>query len=249
MPPNKREGRNSPITGSNGETAEELTPEQLAALGYQMPTRRHTPAETVTVEVIPDGAIVPMDGAWALGRFHLSLVGVQLPSDTTEAEWQVLGQALGKFGGAIQWLIGDWLAFGERRWGKTYEDMVVLTGYEMQSLYDMVYVAKNVDFSARAEKLSFAHHKCVASLSVEHQRDWIAWAVENGVSSKAFAAEIAKWRKSQNPPPLPSGVVVNEKWDKGCHTMRRMIHGAKPEEVPQMKTMLRELLDELERRG
>jgi len=214
----KRSGRTSAITGVGDETASALSPEQLALMGYQIPTTRHMVAETT----LPDGAIVPQgDGSWLLSGFRLTTTGVDIPADTTEAQWTALGVMICKLGASVQWLIGDWLAFGDRRWGKTYEQVAELTGYEVQSLRDMVYVASKV--SVRTDKLSFAHHKVVAGLAPEDQQAWLEWAMENGASSKMLLAAIREWRR---PTPLSSGA-------DGSQVQKVLISREKPREFRQ----------------
>lgn len=215
----KRDGRTSAITGVGDETASALTPEQLALMGYQIPTTRH-----LVVDAVPDGAIVPQgDNAWNLSGFYLTSTGIDIPADTTETQWTELGRALCRLGAAAQWLIGDWLAFGDRRWGKTYEQVAELTGYEVQSLRDMVYVVTHV--SVRTDKLSFSHHKIVAGLAPEDQQAWLTRAIENGASSKQLIAEIRHWRKSQKPPAL-SGI-------EDASAQKTLISREKPRELRQ----------------
>ena len=65
---------------------------------------------------------------------------------------------------AVQWLIGDWLNLGEGKWGELYDEAERITELSYQYLANCRWVADKVQFSARAEKLSFKHHEIVASL-------------------------------------------------------------------------------------
>lgn len=40
--------------------------------------------------------------------------------DTTYDSWEGIGEQLNQIEGAIQWWIGDWLNFGERKYGEMY---------------------------------------------------------------------------------------------------------------------------------
>jgi hypothetical protein len=156
----KRDGRTSAITGVGDETASALTPEQLALMGYQIPQTRH-----MVVDALPAGAIVPQgDGTFRAGEFMLTPVGVQIPDGTSADSWSELGDVLLKLNGAIQWLIGDWLNYGNRVWGKTYEDIAEVTGYEVESLYNLASVCAKIPFSLRNENLDFSHHSVVAHI-------------------------------------------------------------------------------------
>src|SRR3990172_3948456 len=94
------------------------------------------------VEVIPDGAIVPSERGWLYRQFELTPVGVQIDEDTTEEQWNDLGGALFRMDSAMQWLIGDWLRFGERKYKKTYKEIAKRTGYDENSLYQFVWVCR-----------------------------------------------------------------------------------------------------------
>ena len=45
-------------------------------------------------------------------------------------------------------------------------------GYSYQTLADGKYVALNVQFSDRSEKLSWLHHRQVAKFEPEQQKEW-----------------------------------------------------------------------------
>lgn len=133
-------------------------------------------------------AIVVSDtGEVTLGKFVVSSVGVVIPEDTTEDEWMALLTAARKVKTALQWIISDWAAFGaDRQWGTKYDDIAEQTGYKVETLTDMVYVARSVQFSVRTEKLSFTHHKLVAAYLPEQQAELLAQAIQNKWSVKAL---------------------------------------------------------------
>jgi hypothetical protein len=57
-----------------------------------------------------------------------------------------MGVYLVQMHGAVQWLFGDWLAFGEDvKWGDV-PTISAETGIEEKTLYDYTYVARNVQF-------------------------------------------------------------------------------------------------------
>ena len=108
--------------------------------------------------------------------------GLVAGGQATFDEWQRVGDVLKRLDASIQWLIGDWFAYGEQVWGQTYDQVSEATGYEIKTLYDYAYVAKNVDFSVRTEKLTFGHHKLVARLEPEEQRRWLEYAAIHQLS-------------------------------------------------------------------
>ena len=137
---------------------------------------------------------IQVDGDGAIAAFAYRLTGVGLDPSTLAKErenWAQLGQLLFRFDRSMQWLIGDWLLQGERNnWGK-HEVIAEELGYEVKTLYDYRYVARNVDFSVRTEKLSFGHHKLVAHLAKAEQKLWLDRAVTGDFD--AVAAVSLPW--------------------------------------------------------
>lgn len=131
-----------------------------------------TPAE------LNDGEIeLTDDGSLRVHDYRLTGVGLD-PDIVAEdkGQWQLLGQLLFRLDHSIQWLIGDWLLHGEANsWGR-HEDIARELGYEVKTLYDYRYVARNVHFSVRTENLSFGHHKLVAHLDAGEQGQWLGAA-------------------------------------------------------------------------
>src|SRR5687767_11538908 len=53
-----------------------------------------------------------------IGPFTLTSTGLQIQAGATQDEWSKVGELLFRLEGSIQWLIGDWLAYGEDiKWG------------------------------------------------------------------------------------------------------------------------------------
>lgn len=138
------------------------------------------------------GALVPAgDGTFDFRGYRLTGVGLAGGEASSEADWAELGAVLRQLEGSLQWLIGDWVAAGELRWGKTYEEICELTGYEYQTVRTYVYIARNVDLSIRMDKLSHAHHALVAPIAdPDLQRQWLQYAVEHRLSVAKLRAEM-----------------------------------------------------------
>jgi hypothetical protein len=101
---------------------------------------------------------------------------------------QVLGMSV-----AVQWWIGDMLAFGE----KTYAELTAQLEGEykraLKSLRQYRYVCKAVQASRRLDTLTFNHHEVVAPLSDVKQGKWIrvAWSKYCGSGRIEFSREHA----------------------------------------------------------
>lgn len=113
---------------------------------------------------------------------EVTRVGWTPLADIDLEEWSAVGRRFGEIGRCSQWWLGDWIHYGNAKFGERYSRAVKLTGYDVQSLMNMVYVASRFDISRRRENLSWSHHATVASLDVEAQEHWLDRAVEERLS-------------------------------------------------------------------
>lgn len=142
------------------------------------------------------------DGTLSVGAFHITRKGLILERAVSEAEWVGFFTAINQIQQAIQWVIGDWLVYGETTFAKTREEIAKLTGYKRGTLDDFAYVSAKVGFSIRIEKLHWGHHQVVASLSPPDQKAWLEYALEQNLSVQALRDEISGSPKKRDEDPL-----------------------------------------------
>lgn len=100
------------------------------------------------------------------------------------------GQAR-RVGKSIGFIIGDWINYGEKKWGEKYVEATRKTGLDYQTLANYAYVARKIDFSCRQEKLGFEHHAVVAKLKTPGQRkEWLEIAEREGLSKRRLRVSI-----------------------------------------------------------
>lgn len=130
------------------------------------------PAAKLTVRDATDASGEP--GA-AVGGPPAALRSVTWhPSRELEfVHWVRQGRWLGAVGRGCGWWIGDWIRYGNARYGEKYEAAARITGYDVHSLMNMAYVASRVDPSRRREHLSFSHHAELAALPSDEQELWL----------------------------------------------------------------------------
>lgn len=110
------------------------------------------------------------------------------------AEWTIAGRRLGAMGRCGQWGVGDWLQYGNIRFGERYARAARITGYDVQTLMNMVYVASRFEISRRRENLSWSHHETLASLESDAQDDWLDKAAARRLSVADLRAELRSAR-------------------------------------------------------
>ena len=112
-------------------------------------------------------------------------------------EWVAVGHRFSTISRRSQWWIGDWIRYGVAAWGESYAEAARITGYDTGTLRNMAWVASEFDLSLRSDRLSWSHHALLAPLSIEEKREWLARAVDDGLSVADLRAEL---RRAQEKP-------------------------------------------------
>lgn len=152
-----------------------------------------TPPDGIEL-VIPDtGEVVAISDGRMVLPGCVTTIGLELPETLSFEEWSGIGAALQGVNRSLMWWIGDWLRYGERRWGKMYAQAVDVTGRTEQAVTDAKWVADRFgEISRRREKLSFSHHREVAGLSQEIADALLAQAERDGLSTRELRAEVSR---------------------------------------------------------
>jgi hypothetical protein len=111
------------------------------------------------------------------------------------ADWVRQGRWLGALGRGSGWWIGDWVRYGNARYGDRYGPAARATGYDLQSLMNMAYVAGRFEVSRRRCGLSFSHHAELASLPAEEQDLWLDRAESGALSVRSLRSELRRARR------------------------------------------------------
>jgi hypothetical protein len=149
-------------------------------------------AKIAELEALTESAIIPVAGHFQLGRFTLSSIGLEVPSDISESEWLALMQRMRGLDSGVAWAVGALVNHAEKTWGQTYEQLEELTGYKYQTLADYSWLDRAVPFSIRIEKLSPSHHRAVAALSSDDAKaHWLREAAENDWSVAELKRQIS----------------------------------------------------------
>lgn len=103
-------------------------------------------------------------------------------SNLSFAEWLEHGRKLSALSTSLSWAIGDWVNVGTKAFGEKYREAEQVSGYDVQSLMNMAYVASRVSPERRRFELTWSHHAEVASLGPDDQNRWLAHAIDNRMS-------------------------------------------------------------------
>lgn len=126
---------------------------------------------------------------------------LDLPESLSFDEWSGVGRQLLGMERSVMWWIGDWLRFGERKYGEKYAQAADATGYSAGTLMNAKWVAESYETSLRNEKLPFGHHQVAASLPALERADVLQAAADNGWSVRDLRNEIKRRCPSNTPGP------------------------------------------------
>lgn len=115
------------------------------------------------------------------------LIREQLDFDS----WRALGEQLKLIEGSVLWWIGDWLNYGEKRYGETYAQALDATDYSYTTLTHAKRVSAAYESCNRLQNLSWLHHR--EALSADDREEALSWAATNGAS----AAELKRHIRSR----------------------------------------------------
>jgi len=129
-------------------------------------------------------------------RATLQSVGWVPERDLDLSEWSQMGQQLSVMNRCSPWWLGDWIRYGNTRFGEKYSRAANITAYDVQTLMNMVYVASRFDIARRRKALSWSHHETVASLEPAKQDRWLDLAAEHKMSVADLRLELRSRQRS-----------------------------------------------------
>lgn len=122
-------------------------------------------------------------------------VSLNLPADATEEEWTAVGAQLFGAQRNVQWLIGDWWAYGEDRFETRAKDIAAkLLKRKPGTIYNLGTVARRFGTSFRNETLTFAHHAQLTPLEDEEAAQLLQLTAENKWTVRELREEIQRRR-------------------------------------------------------
>jgi hypothetical protein len=137
------------------------------------------------------------------------------PTRLGYTDWAAEGRRLRTCHHGVLWGIGDWLNYGEVRYGETYVQAADETGYSSNFLRVVKHVAGRFPVDKRNTLLSFSHHQSVAPLDPDTAQAFLTLAAANGWGSRDLREKVAdvarrapRTRKTKELPSTGSDVAA-----------------------------------------
>jgi hypothetical protein len=134
------------------------------------------------------------------------------------SEWSSTGRRLGSIVRCSQWWLGDWIRYGNTKFGERYTRAAILTGYDVQTLTNMAHVASRFELHRRRANLSWSHHAALAALNTEDQDRWLDRAMADKLSVADLRCELRSHSRPAKPTAQPTAALTGFQAKMGMST-------------------------------
>lgn len=128
-------------------------------------------------------------------------VGLQIPDALDIRTWEQVGRKISAVANCSAWCLGDWLVYGQYKYGERYRSVAVAVNLDFQTLRNYAWVARRYELACRRENLSFQHHAEAAAVPVADRERWLDLAEEHRWSRNELRRNI---RAGRSGPPQPA---------------------------------------------
>lgn len=140
-----------------------------------------------------------------------------LPPTISFERWRQVGANLQQMQRSVNWWAGDWLRFGEERWGEeAYQAVAEITGHGDEALKQAVWVSSKFPEGTRVTELSWAHHRTVSALGPDDRAEMLQQALSERLSTRELLTRVKERQEAAraieaHAEPAPS-CAADEAW-------------------------------------
>lgn len=127
--------------------------------------------------------------------FKLHKNGLSAIGTPSFEQWEEVGKFIKKAEGSVHFWIGDWLNYGEQKWGEMYAQAMDATEYEYDTLRKDKYISKELDFGLRSPNLSRSHAVEIAPLPQEEKEYWAEEIAKEHIPVRELKQKIKEKQK------------------------------------------------------
>ena len=125
------------------------------------------------------------------GPFTATPIGLIIEENVPFKLWLAYGGALRRVEKSLQWIIGDWINYGEMSYGEIYAQAEVMwPGMTKERLIRYAWVARAVPRYLRKHDLSWSHHVEVAKLDRKKQFDLLKTAIKEDLTVRELRDRV-----------------------------------------------------------
>jgi hypothetical protein len=182
-------------------------------------------------------------GVTWVGSIGMSQTGLIIPDDISQNEWFDFYEVIRNVKKSLQYIIGDWFAFGNKNFEYSYEQIAALTGYKPSTVEMFASVCRNVPQLTRINSPHFTYSRAVALLPEHQQIQALEYAKEHGMSARQLFAYI----RGVNPRQLGGRKRQKTRTNIVDRVAFNQLKNASEAKRLKVAQQLREMADQLER--
>jgi len=141
-----------------------------------------------------------------------------LPETLPLEEWAAVGRQLCRADQVMQWWLGDWAAFGNRKYGQLKE-FAAANNLNYAGLRQAAWVSSSVELSRRRDNVEWSKHMEVAALKPKEQTKWLAKVADESLTRADLRRQIRLAGGKQNAlvPDGPATKFISKACDDLLH--------------------------------
>ena len=126
--------------------------------------------------------ILPHEQAITFPGATVTPIGLKIDDSITEEQYNGIVGRLKFITSSATWMWGDILAFGERKYGRTYDEALRDSNLEYGTLAHAKVVCSRIELCRRRQNLPYGHHQEIASSFTDpaEQDNWLDKAETGG---------------------------------------------------------------------
>lgn len=121
-------------------------------------------------------------------------MGLRIPDALDIKTWEQVGHKISSIANCTAWCLGDWLVYGQYKYGERYRTVAAAVNLDFQTLRNYAWVARRYELENRRERLSFQHHAEVAAMPPEERERWLDLAEEHQWSRNVLRRNVRAGR-------------------------------------------------------
>jgi hypothetical protein len=141
---------------------------------------------------VPSPVHTDEHGVTWVGSIGMSAHGLIIPDTISQNEWFDFYNVIRNVRISLQYIVGDWFAYGRDNFDYSYEQIAALTGYKESTVETFASVCRSVPQLTRVNSPQFAYARAVAILSPEQQIQALQYAAQNHMSARELYAFIRR---------------------------------------------------------
>lgn len=141
-------------------------------------------------------------------------------------DWAAVGRQLCRSDQVMKWWIGDWAAFGLRKYGQLKE-FAAANNLNYGSLRNAAYVSSAIELSRRRDNVEWTTHAEVAPLKPAEQTKWLAKVEAESLPRAELRKQIRQSSGTNNA--LESDGPVFKFMSKDCDNLIHALKSKPPE--------------------